>query len=195
MRAPQGLQWITIPVKTANRREQLLLDAEIDIELGFPEKQLITMRHLYGKSSNWNSVGEIITIAMADAKSHTSLSKLNCDLVTGIASWLGIETRFHLASELESGAGRSEKLASMVEGLGARTYLSTPGSADYLLEEKESFDRRGIRVEIHQYEHPKYKQRFQPFFSHASVVDLIFSDPDQPLELIRSGRKKSMRLD
>lgn len=189
VRGPQGLQWIIIPVKTANRRDQLIQDAEIDTEFGFPEKQLNSLRHLYGKSSNWSTVGEIVAKAMTDATSHKSLSKMNCELVTSISRCLGIQTRFHLASELKSEAGRSEKLASIVEGFGARTYLSTPGSADYLLEEKESFDRRGIKVEIHQYEHPVYTQRFEPFISHASIVDLIFSPTTDPLALIRSGRK------
>ena len=188
VRGPQGLQWITIPVKTANRRDQLIRDAEIDLEFGFPKKQLTTLRHLYGKSDNWTAVGDLVSKAMTDATAHKSLSKMNCDLVAGIAQWLGIETRFHLASELDSQAGRSEKLASIVEGFGAKTYLSTPGSMDYLLEEKESFDRRGIKVEIHQYEHPLYAQRFEPFISHASIVDVILSDTTDPLDLVRSGR-------
>ena len=194
VRGPQGLQWITIPVKTANRRDQLIQDAEIDTEFGFPEKQLNSLRHLYGKSSNWSAVGEIVAKGMTDATSHKSLSKMNCDLVTGIAQWLGIETRFHLASELDSQAGRSEKLASIVEGFGAKKYLSTPGSVDYLLEEKESFDRRGIEVEIHQFEHPVYAQRFEPFISHASIVDLLFSPTPDPLEIIRSGRKSPIEI-
>ena len=194
VRGPQGLQWITIPVKTANRRDQLICEAEINTEFGFPEKQLNSLRHLYGKSSNWTPVGEFVTRAMTDAKSHMSLSKMNCDLVTNISQWLGIETRFHLASELKSQAGRSEKLASIVEGFGAKTYLSTSGSADYLLEEKESFDRRDIKVEIHQYEHPAYTQRFEPFFSHASIVDLIFSTTTDPLDVIRSGLKSPIEI-
>jgi hypothetical protein len=194
VRGPQGLQWITIPVKTANRRDQLILDVEIDTEFGFPEKQLKTIRHLYGKSSNWSPVGEIVATAMTDATTHTSLSQMNRDLVTGIARWLGIKTRFHLASEIKSESGKSEKLASIAEEFGAKTYLSTPGSADYLLEEGESFDRRGINVEIHQYEHPVYVQRFEPFISHASVVDLIFSPVTDPLEVIRSGRNGSIGI-
>lgn len=194
VRGPQGLQWITIPVKTANRRDQLIQDAEIDTEFGFPEKQLTTLRHLYGKSDNWTAVGDLVSKAMTDATAHKSLSKMNCDLVTGIAQWLGIETRFHLASELDSQAGRSEKLASIVEGFGGKTYLSTPGSVDYLLEEKESFERQSIRVEIHQYEHPVYEQRFEPFISYASVVDLIFSPETDPLKIIRSGRKKPIGI-
>lgn len=194
VRGPQGLQWIIIPVKTANRRDQLIQDAEIDTEFGFPEKQLNSLRHLYGKSSNWSTVGEIVAKAMTDATSHKSLARMNCDLVTGLARWLGIDTRFNLASDLKSEVGRSEKLASIVEGFGAKTYLSTPGSVDYLLDEKGSFERRGIKVEIHQFEHPTYTQRFEPFISHASIVDLIFSPTTDPLELIRSGRKSPVDI-
>lgn len=194
LRGPQGLQWITVPVKTANRRDQLIQDAEIDIDFGFPEKQINTLRHLYRKSAHWNTAGEALEGAMVDAASHLSLSRMNCSLIAGIAQWLGIQTRFHVASDIKSKDSRSEKLASIAGELGASTYLSTPGSAEYLLEEKESFDRRSITVKIHDYSHPVYPQRFEPFITHASIVDLIFSDAPNPLELIRSGERNAQDI-
>jgi len=194
VRGPSGLQWLTIPVKTSDLGGQLISETEIDTRSAFPRKQVNTLRQLYGKSRNWDTVGELVTSCLYDAVDHKSLSALNGSLISGVAQWLGITTKLHFASELTSEAGRSEKLASIVAGFEAKTYLSTPGSMDYLLEEKEPFERRGINVEIHQYEHPVYAQRFEPFISHASVVDLIFSPVTDPLEVIRSGRNGSIGI-
>ena len=194
VRGPSGLQWLTVPVSTSKKMGQLIMETEINVAAGFPKKQIETLRQLYVKSRNWETIGELISACLLDAANHKSISVLNCSLISGICNWLGIETRLHLASELKSEAGRSEKLASIVEGFGAKTYLSTPGSVDYLLDEKESFERRGIKVEIHQFEHPTYTQRFEPFISHASIVDLIFSPTTDPLELIRSGRKSPVDI-
>ena len=194
VRGPSGLQWVTIPVSTSKKMGQLILETEINMAADFPKKQVETLRQLYGKSRNWETIGEFISACLLDAANHKSISVLNCSLISGICHWLGIETRLHLASDLKSEMGRSEKLASIVQGFQAKTYLSTPGSADYLLEEKESFDRRNLKVEIHRYEHPVYAQRFEPFMSHASIVDLIFSPATNPLEVIRSGQRSPIEI-
>lgn len=194
LRGPSGLQWLTVPVKSASRSGQLISETEIDVSLGFPKKHVTTLSQLYGKSPNWKVVGEPIISIFHEAIDHKSLSKLNCSLITFITNWLGIDTRLHLSSQLESELGRTEKLSSLAEGLGASVYLSAPGSEEYLRSEKGSFDRRKIGIELHQFEHPKYQQRFSPFLSHASVVDLIFSESDDPLKILRSGRQDPMKI-
>ena len=194
VRGPSGLQWVTVPVNTSKKKGQLISETEISAVGGFPKKQIETLRQLYGKNRNWKSIGEIISACLVDAVNHRSISVLNYSLISEISKWLGIDTRLHLSSDLKSEAGRSEKLASIVEGFEAKKYLSTSGAANYLLDEKESFDRRGIEVVIHQFEHPNYRQRFEPFISHASIVDLIFSPISDPLELIRSGQKSPVEI-
>lgn len=191
VRGAAGLQWLKIPVMTSNRVGQLISETEIDTRSNFPKKQVTTLQQHYGKSRNWDTLGKLITSSLYESRDHRSLSQLNCTLISEIAKWLSIETRFHLASQLKSNHGRTEKLASIASGLGAKTYLSTAGSVDYLLDERESFTSREVRVEIHQYESPVYSQRFQPFIGGASVIDLIFSDEPDPLKVIRSGRKGS----
>jgi len=68
------------------------------------------------------------------------------------------------------------------------------GAADYLLIDKEAFDRRGISVWLHEYVHPEYIQRFAPFIPYASALDLIFNvGPDAPA-VMRSGRRPARAM-
>lgn len=195
LRGPAGLQWLTVPVDTSGRSGQLILETEIDTRHGFPRKQISTLQQLYGKSQNWGTLGEAICSHLLDAASYKSLSKLNRALIIEVVSSLGIQTRIHLSSELESEPGRSEKLASIAKHFGAKYYLATPGSGDYLHEDKSCFEAQGISLEIHQYVHPIYQQRFKPFLNSASAIDLILSDVDNPLETIRSGRLTPLPLE
>ncbi|HHT9139161.1 MAG TPA: WbqC family protein, partial [Candidatus Wunengus sp. YC60] len=57
----------------------------------------------------------------------------------------------------------------------ANRYLSTAGAESYLVEDKWAFNRRGISVWIHEFEHPQYVQCFAPFMPYASALDLIFN--------------------
>jgi hypothetical protein len=84
---------------------------------------------------------------------------------------------------------RTELLANILQSLGANEYISPLGSADYLLGEMNIMTSRGIEVGFQHYEHPEYKQRFPPFQSYATVLDLLFNEGDRSLEILRSGRR------
>jgi hypothetical protein len=117
------------------------------------------------------------------------LVDLNLQLIEWIASELGITTPMVRSSSLQIEGKRSERLVSMCKRMGARDYLS-PRTALYLLEDLPIFAESGINVWFHNYSHPEYKQRFPPFCSYASVLDLLFNEGPQSLEIIRSGRRQ-----
>jgi UDP-2,4-diacetamido-2,4,6-trideoxy-beta-L-altropyranose hydrolase len=77
----------------------------------------------------------------------------------------------------------------LCEHFGAQTYVSPPGAEDYLIEDRLEFDRRSISVEIHIYEHPVYRQCFEPFEPYASTLDLLLNEGDRAGDILRSGRR------
>jgi hypothetical protein len=71
----------------------------------------------------------------------------------------------------------------------ANHYLSPVGAEEYLLSDRESFEKREIKVWLQCFEHPEYKQCFKPFVPFASVLDLIFNVGPDALNVLRSGRR------
>jgi len=82
----------------------------------------------------------------------------------------------------------------LCEYFGAERYISPAGAEDYLIEDRTEFDRRAIAVELHVYEHPVYRQCFQPFEPYASALDLLLNEGDRAGPILRSGRRSPRQL-
>ena len=95
---------------------------------------------------------------------------------------------------LPTGGERGEHVAAICECVEANRYLSPAGSEAYLIEDKHSFERRGIEVLIQMYEHPEYVQRYSPFIPFASALDLIFNHGPEAGDILRSGRRLARAL-
>jgi hypothetical protein len=84
---------------------------------------------------------------------------------------------------------RTELLVNVCTLLNAKTYLSPLGAAGYLIGDMQGFAQKGITVTFQHYEHPVYRQQFQPFCPYGSVIDLLFNEGQRSLEVLRSGSK------
>jgi hypothetical protein len=51
------------------------------------------------------------------------------------------------------------------------------------------FAQADISVSAQDYRHPEYPQRYTPFVSHVSVVDLLLNCGPESLTVLRSGRR------
>ncbi len=123
------------------------------------------------------------------------LSALNVHLIQAIAIRTGIDTVCLRASTLGlSGAKRSERLLALCRTVGARTYLSPPGSLDYLAAD-DAFTGSGIELRFAAYEHPVYPRGTLPFVPHLAAIDaLAWVGPDEFLSLVRSGVREPVTL-
>ena len=85
-------------------------------------------------------------------------------------------------------------MAAICQEVGADQYLSPVSARDYLLEDFGHFENRSISVCLHDYVHPVYRQVYDPFFSHASVLDVLMMKGREAMTVIQSGRRESQRL-
>jgi WbqC-like protein len=184
IKSPSALQWLTVPVITRGRLGQRLCDVEIS-DPRFWEKQLRAIEVSYGKAQFFDLY--FPQVKALHCQAGPKLVDLNLKLIEWIASELGITTPMVRSSSLQIEGKRSERLVLMCKRMGANDYLS-PRTAIYLLEDLPIFAESGINVWFHNYSHPEYKQRFPPFCSYASVLDLLFNEGPRSLEIIRSGR-------
>lgn len=188
IRTRNGLEFLSVPVKTSGRYYQRIMDCEL-ADQPFVEKILGALQANYAKAPFYSDIVDELAMTIKTASNTGHLVELNCALISWMAGKLGVMTPMVRASTMDAGGLRGEHLAAICESVEADRYLSTVGSENYLLEDKDSFDRRGISIWIHVYEHPQYVQHFAPFMPYASALDLIFNVGPAAPEVMRSGRR------
>jgi len=193
IRTREGLSYLTVPVHTAGKLGQRIAETKI-VGTAFVQKLLRTVAQNYRRAEYFERYyPEFCTILESSAASE-NLCDLNCGLIEWLSARLGVATPSVRSSQLSVGGKRGTHVAMLCEHLGARTYISPPGAEDYLIEDRVEFDRRSIAVEIHVYDHPVYKQCFEPFEPYASALDLLFNEGDRAGAILRSGRRPSRHL-
>ncbi len=194
IRTRNGLEFLTVPVKTAGRREQLIRDCELADQSSIV-KMIKTIRANYAKTHFFRDIIDELEKTMIAGAEMGSLLELNCALISWIAGRLDITTPMYRASTINVGGRRGEHLAAICEHVEADHYLSPAGAENYLIEDKNAFDRRNISVWLHVYEHPEYDQQFMPFIPFASALDLIFNVGPKAAQVMRSGRRPARLLE
>lgn len=193
IRTSKGLEFLTVPVKTSGRMGQLISDCEL-ADQPFAEKMLKSLRLNYAKAPFFPEAIDDLAVTLKAGANSARLVELNCSLISWMAARLGVSTPMVRASTMGAGGERGEHVAAICAHVGADRYISPAGSEGYLIEDREAFDRRGISVGLHVYEHPQYVQCSMPFLSHASALDLIFNSGRIAPQLMRSGRRPSRAL-
>jgi len=188
-----SLAWLTVPVYTKGRLGQKINEVEID-RRRFPEKLLFQIKQHYVKSlffSDYFSEFEDLLL------NHQS--DLLCDLNLLVLSWfldkLNIDTEIVIASTLNAKGIRGSRTVKILKELGAFKYLSPIGSYEYLNEDIGFFKKNNIDIVFQNYKHPEYRQVYPPFLNGASVLDLLFNEGENSLNIIRSGRLNNIPYD
>jgi hypothetical protein len=193
IKTPVGLQWLTVPVISRGRREQLINQVEIETA-GFSRDHCRAVEHNYRRAQFFENYFDELCSRLS-CPEGTLLVDLNIRLIEWLVKALGMETRLVVSSSLRQSGRRTELLANLCESQGANLYVSPLGSSVYLLKEKDALLARGVDVVFQHYEHPEYKQLFPPFLPYASALDLIFNECNRSLEILRAGRRPAFLPD
>ena len=188
IRTPAGLQWLTVPVAFRGRLAQRIDEVEIR-EPNFWETHLRAIELNYRRTPYFATYFAEFAGLLQDTHAGCLLVNLNLKLICWFIQMLGLRTQIYRSSAMQQTGKRTELLANILQSLSANEYISPLGSADYLLSEMRIMTDHGIEVGFQHYEHPEYKQRFAPFQSHATVLDLLFNEGPRSLQILRSGRR------
>jgi hypothetical protein len=77
-------------------------------------------------------------------------------------------------------------LIDLCHAVGASGYLSGPGGEQYL--DTVQFESSGLKLEIQQFQHPMYRQVYEPFMPAMSAIDLLFCCGPAALARLREAR-------
>lgn len=168
IKTAQGEQWLTVPVLIKGHFAQPTHLVRVDAHGGWAEKHWRTVQQNYRRAPFFHELSEQLEPIYRTA--WDLLVDPNSALIKKIADALSIKTPILRASQLDVQGSRSELLCAICQALGATEYLSGPSGKGYL--DETVFSARGIRVLYHQFDHPVYRQRYDPFIPGLSIIDL-----------------------
>lgn len=171
--APQGSQWLTIPVhhKGSLTHQTPINEVRIDWNRPWNRKHWQTLCQVYGRAPFFERYRLLLEGFYQSAPNL--LADFTIDLTIALARELGItRTRFLRSSQLPAEGDKTDRLLSLLRYLKADHYISGPSARDYLEEEK--FQAAGISLEYMVYDYPPYPQLQSPFDPQRSILDLLF---------------------
>jgi hypothetical protein len=173
IKTPQGVQWLTIPVKVTGKYFQKIQDTEID-DPGWAENHWKTLCHAYARARCFGELRATFEELYLGCR-ETLLSEVNRRFLTAVNAILEIETRLSWSREYPASASDpNHRLLEICQALRATEYVSGLAARDYL--DVALFEREGIRVTWMDYAgYPEYPQLHPPFEHAVSIVDLLFN--------------------
>lgn len=173
IKTPNGLKWLTIPVKTKGRYSQLISETKIDGS-EWAENHLKIINNNYSKGLFFKEYKDQIADAYNKAgRLHllTEVNKLFIDLVCSI---LNIKTRITKSTDYLVIGKRYERIISICKQAGADVYITGPSALNYI--NVEEMKDEGINIVVADYsKYPLYEQLYGQFSNNVSVLDLIFN--------------------
>lgn len=192
VRGPDGPHWLTLPARP--KRGQALCEVALDPEVPWARKHQRTLGHLYASCAPAPALLDALAEVL-DPRAERLVSA-SIPTVRFLASRLRIETPILLSSELGLEAryrerfpdapGPTHRIVAYMEALGGGVLLEGESGRSYF--DVSLFRSYGLGVEFHHYRHPHYSQRYAPFVSHLSALDLLLcTGEDEAARVLRRG--------
>lgn len=182
IKTPNGAQWLSVPVQSKGKRDQLISEVEVDKSSGFAATHRRSIEMSYAKTPHFKQYVDTL-VPLLD-NSSPLLADLTISLILQLKAQLGITTRVLRSSELDGSGTKAHLLASLCKQIGATAYVSPPGSKEYM-DESDAFKEIGVPVHYYEFKHPEYPQPFGEFLPYMSIIDMLFNCGERSPVLIR----------
>lgn len=175
--------WLTVPIKTKSKYGNLSINnLEIDNSYLWKKKHLRSIQQSYSKTSFFLEHKNFFEKVYM--KNWVQLTPLINEINTYILNALNIKTKIIKSSDLKPISKKSNLILELCKIVDAKKYISGPFGREYL--DEKSFDREGIKIDYHEYIHPTYTQYNNDFMPNMSVIDLLFNEGNDSLNILRS---------
>ncbi len=172
IKTPQGVQWLTVPVKVKGEYHQKICETRIDGEEW-------ALKHWKALTLNYRLAPYFDEIAvwlepLYSSEVHTHLSQLNRRLIESICNYLDINTRITNSWDYNLVEGKVEGLVNLCQQVGASEYISGPLAKNYI--DEDIFLERNIKLSWFDYEgYNQYPQLWGDFTHQVTILDLLFN--------------------
>jgi hypothetical protein len=173
VRTRDGWIWLTVPVVTKGKRDQLIRDVMIDNSDNWQETHWHSMKSCYGKAPHFARYAPFFE-EVYTRKTWERLAELNTHITKYIMEKMDIYTSLETESEIGTTKKGTERIVEICRALKADVYLSGTGGRKYL--EEERFAEAGIELRYQSFEHPVYSQHNADGFEPCmAAVDFLFN--------------------
>jgi len=171
IKGPNGLHWLTIPVKQLSL-SQRIIDTKI-ADVNWNKKHLATIKQFYAKAPFYAEYKSFFEELYMNCTTHY-LSEINHQFLSQINLLLGIKTKLSWSHDYGLIEGKTERLVDLVQKSGGTEYISGPAAKEYI--NSKLFEDAGIKLSWMNYNgYKEYHQMYQPFEHGVSIVDLILN--------------------
>ena len=189
IKTPEGVRWLTIPVRTRGAYLQRIEDVTV-ADPGWGRRHWETLRRSYRGSPHFQRYAPELERLYAGGEEDERLTAINERFLRRLCEWLEIPARLTRSSGRGEADGRTQRLVRLCLDAGADHYVSGPAARAYL--EESQFARAGITVSYMSYAgYPQYPQPHGPFEHAVSVLDLLLNTgPDAPRYMKHVARRE-----
>lgn len=182
VKSPNGLHWLTIPVKQ-NSIHQIISETKV-VDDKWKKKHFETLRQFYSKALNFKSEIDFIE-SLYNTCNYEELSKINYHFISNIAERLGIKTKLSWSHDYETPGGKTARLVHLVKAVGGTHYISGLAAKSYL--DTSLFAEAGIELLWANYSgYQEYHQVHPPFAHGVSIIDLLLNTGYEASSLLKN---------
>lgn len=182
IKTPQGLQWLTVPVKVKGKYHQTIRETEIE-DVDWAKTHWKSLCQNYRRAKHFEAIARELEPFYLQTQ-HSHLSQLNRVLIEWVCSKLGIKTKISNSWDYELIDGKTERLVDLCAQAGANEYISGPTARGYI--EETIFGERDIELTWFDYTgYPEYPQLWGDFIHTVSILDLLFNCGNEAPQYMR----------
>jgi len=172
IKTPQGLQWLTVPIKIKGKYYQTIREAAISDDR-WRDVHWTALYRNYRRAPHFQNVADVLEPIYRN-NTYSFLSQLNRTLIEWICNQIGIKTKISNSWDYKLGEGKSERLAELCLQAGASEYVSGPAAKAYI--DVSKFSERGVKLTWFDYSgYPEYRQLWGGFQHNVTILDLLFN--------------------
>tara|TARA_B100001093_G_scaffold498000_1_gene545589 strand:- start:5388 stop:6104 length:717 start_codon:yes stop_codon:yes gene_type:complete len=163
--------WLSLPIKKHDLNTNIC-DIEVQYESRDLQKIIKSYHYSYSKTNNYHEVQKILL----ENFRKKNLADINISIIEALRDRLGINIETIRSSELNIKADTKEdRLIKIIKNFNSESYLSPPGSKEYLESDNslKAFSENDIEINYFKFNHPQYEQLGKKFISNLSAVDCI----------------------
>jgi hypothetical protein len=172
IKTPQGVQWLTVPVRVKGKYSQTIRETELDGESWALDHWKALVQN-YKRAPHFGEVAAWLEPIYLTEK-FGRLCELNRRLIEAVCAYVGITTRISNSWDYTLPEGKTERLASLCAQAGGGEYISGPAARDYV--DEKVFSEQGIKLTWFDYAgYQDYSQLWGDFVPGVTILDLLFN--------------------
>jgi len=185
IRTPDDWLWLTVPVLSKGKYTQSIIDTIIDNLKPWQHKHWRSITLAYQKAPYFHLYKDFFQ-KIYETK-WERLADLNEVIIRYIISALDIKVEITKTSTIKAEGQGTGLIVAMCKKLGADTYVHGKHGKDYI--DPTKFADNNIKCIYQEFNHPVYRQAYEPFIPEMSIIDLLFNHGKESLTILKGNQQ------